>query len=101
MSLNEKLIQIPAKNITNIFGEYDVHIKKIEKTLGVTVIARDDHLKIIGTEQNTSDAVELFSQLLFLFLLQLNEFWRLCLQQDDMHALPLFRHPPDYHIRIL
>ena len=63
MSLNEKLIQIPAKNITNIFGEFDVHIKKIERTLGVTVIARDDHLKIIGTEQNTADAVELFSQL--------------------------------------
>ena len=63
MSLNEKMIQIPAKNITNIFGEFDVHIKKIERTLGVTVIARDDHLKIIGTEQNTADAVELFLQL--------------------------------------
>ena len=63
MSLNEKLIQIPAKNITNIFGEFDVHIKKIERTLGVTVIARDDHLKIIGSEQNTQDAVELFAQL--------------------------------------
>ncbi len=63
MSLNEKMIQIPAKNITNIFGEFDVHIKKIERTLGVTVIARDDHLKIIGTEQSTADAVELFSQL--------------------------------------
>ena len=63
MSLNEKIIQIPAKNITNIFGEFDVHIKKIERTLGVTVIARDDHLKIIGTEQSTQDAVELFSQL--------------------------------------
>jgi len=63
MSLNEKMIQIPAKNITNIFGEFDVHIKKIERTLGVTVIARDDHLKIIGSEQNTADAVELFSQL--------------------------------------
>ena len=63
MSLNEKMIQIPAKNITNIFGEFDVHIKKIERTLGVTVIARDDHLKIIGTEQNTQDAVELFTQL--------------------------------------
>lgn len=63
MSLNEKIIQIPAKNITNIFGEFDVHIKKIERTLGVTVIARDDHLKIIGSEQNTSDAVELFTQL--------------------------------------
>ncbi len=63
MSLNERMIQIPAKNITNIFGEFDVHIKKIERTLGVTVIARDDHLKIIGTEQSTADAVELFSQL--------------------------------------
>lgn len=63
MSLNERMIQIPAKNITNIFGEYDVHIKKIERTLGVTVIARDDHLKIIGNEQNINDAVELFSQL--------------------------------------
>ena len=63
MSLNEKMIQIPAKNITNIFGEFDVHIKKIERTLGVTVIARDDHLKIIGTEQSTADAVELFTQL--------------------------------------
>ena len=63
MSLNEKMIQIPAKNITNIFGEYDVHIKRIEKTLGVTVIARDDYLKIIGNEQDITDAVELFSQL--------------------------------------
>ena len=63
MSLNEKMIQIPSKNITNIFGEYDVHIKKIEKTLGVTVIARDDYLKIIGNERNIQDAVELFSQL--------------------------------------
>ena len=63
MSLNEKMIQIPSKNITNIFGEYDVHIKRIEKTLGVTVIARDDYLKIIGNERNIEDAVELFSQL--------------------------------------
>ena len=63
MSLNEKMIQIPAKNITNIFGEYDVHIKRIEKTLGVTVIAREDYLKIIGNERNIEDAVELFSQL--------------------------------------
>ncbi len=63
MSLNEKMIQIPSNNITNIFGEFDVHIKRIERTLGVTVIARDDHLKIIGNEQNTQDAVELFSQL--------------------------------------
>ena len=63
MSLNEKIIQIPAKNITNIFGEFDVHIKKIERTLGVTVIAREDHIKIIGAQRHIEDAVELFSQL--------------------------------------
>ena len=63
MSLNEKLIQIPSKNITNIFGEFDVHIKKIERALGITVVARDDRLKIIGSEANTEAAVELFTQL--------------------------------------
>lgn len=63
MSLNEKIIQIPTNNITNIFGEFDVHIKKIERTLGVTVIAREDYLKIIGSKQGTEDAVELFAQL--------------------------------------
>jgi phosphate starvation-inducible PhoH-like protein len=50
MSLHEKIIQIPAKNITNIFGEFDVHIKKIERALSVTVVARDDSIKIIGNE---------------------------------------------------
>lgn len=63
MSLSEKMIQIPSKNISNIFGEFDVHIKKIERTLGVTVIAREDYLKVIGTERSTTDAVELFTQL--------------------------------------
>ena len=63
MSLHEKIIQIPAKNITNIFGEFDVHIKKIERSLSVTVVARDDSVKIIGNEQNTQDAVELFTLL--------------------------------------
>lgn len=63
MSLTEKIIQIPSKNITNIFGEFDVHIKKIERSLGITVVARDDSIKIIGNEQSTADAVELFALL--------------------------------------
>ena len=63
MSLNEKIIQIPSKNITNIFGEFDVHIKKIERSLGITVVARDDSIKIIGSESSTTDAVELFTLL--------------------------------------
>ncbi len=63
MSLNEKLIQLPADNITNIFGQFDVHVKKIERALGVTVVVRNDQIKIIGHESNTAAAAELFSQL--------------------------------------
>ena len=63
MSLSEKLIQLPADNMTNIFGQFDMHIKKIERALGVTVVVRNDTIKIIGHENNTAAAAELFSQL--------------------------------------
>uniref|UniRef100_UPI004056A3A3 PhoH family protein n=1 Tax=Agathobacter sp. TaxID=2021311 RepID=UPI004056A3A3 len=63
MSLSEKIIQLPAKNMTNIFGQFDVHIKKIERTLGITVVVRNDQVKIIGHEANISAAAELFVQL--------------------------------------
>ena len=63
MSLNEKQIQLPAEHITNIFGQFDVHVKKIERALGVTVVLRNDTIKIIGHEANTTAASELFMQL--------------------------------------
>lgn len=63
MSLNEKQIQLPADNITNIFGQFDMHVKKIERALGVTVVVRNDQIKIIGHESNTTAAVELFTEL--------------------------------------
>ena len=37
--------------------------KKIERTLGVTVVVRDDQLKIIGTPSAASGAQEVFEQL--------------------------------------
>ncbi len=64
MSMNEVSINIPADYISNIFGQYDVHIKKIERTLGVTVVARDDQIKIIGSEGTCNNAKEVFEQLL-------------------------------------
>ena len=30
MSLSEATIQIPAEYISNVFGQFDVHIKKID-----------------------------------------------------------------------
>lgn len=66
MSLSEATIQIPTEYISNVFGQFDVHIKKIERHLGVTVVLREDTLKIIGNEQNAKGAMEVFGQLIAL-----------------------------------
>ena len=47
----EQLIEIPAEHERNIFGQFDEHIKKIERTLQVTLISRDGILKIVGLHQ--------------------------------------------------
>ena len=56
-------MNFPAEHGGNVFGQFDVYIRKIEKTLGVTVIVRDDQLKIIGNEANIKAASEVFTQL--------------------------------------
>lgn len=64
MSLNEAILTIPAEHISNIFGQFDCHAKKIERTLGVTIVLRDDQLKIIGSQINANGAKEIFEQLI-------------------------------------
>ena len=46
-SIIEQLIEIPAEHERNIFGQFDEHIKKIERTLQVTLISRDGVLKMM------------------------------------------------------
>ena len=57
MSLNEVILAVSTDHIVNVFGQFDVHIKKIERTLAVTVVLRGDQLKVIGNEQNAKAAV--------------------------------------------
>lgn len=42
MSLNEVSIKIPGEYIPNVFGQFDAFAKKIERTLHVTLVLRDD-----------------------------------------------------------
>ena len=51
-SMIEAVMQIPAEHETNIFGQFDENIKKIERTLNVTMISRDGQLKMIGPSTN-------------------------------------------------
>ena len=46
----ENITGISGEHIKNIFGEYDVYAKKIEKTLRVTLLQRENELKIIGED---------------------------------------------------
>lgn len=48
MGMTEAIIEIPAEHERNVFGQFDVYAKKIERSLHVTLIARDENVKIMG-----------------------------------------------------
>ena len=64
MSVIESIIDIPAEYEKKVFGQFDFNIKKIERTLHVTIISRDNELKIIGGEDATRRAKNVFHQLM-------------------------------------
>lgn len=66
MNTCEKSITIPADCIANVFGEFDSHVKRIEKTMKVTMIAREDQLKIIGGESAVHKTIEIINSLITL-----------------------------------
>lgn len=57
-------MEIPAEHEQNVFGQFDSHIRKIERTLQVTAIARDGQLKISGDEAAVHRAAVILKQLL-------------------------------------
>ncbi|HUM82510.1 MAG TPA: PhoH family protein [Lachnospiraceae bacterium] len=65
-SLIETAIDLPAVHEKNIFGEFDEHIKLIERTLNVSIIARDGSVKITGSQSEAVKAKKLLEQLLLL-----------------------------------
>ena len=50
-------MNFPAEHGGNVFGQFDAYMKKIEKTLHVSLILRGDHLKCIGTQQAVNHAI--------------------------------------------
>ena len=54
MALKEYSISFENKNLKSIFGELDYYLKKIEKAFHVTLIARNDGIKIIGEEKDVA-----------------------------------------------
>ena len=57
------MIDIPIQHQKNIFGQFDAYIKTIEKTLGVTLVIRDNDIKLVGNEPNVIKAKEVINEL--------------------------------------
>ncbi|MCC8049543.1 MAG: PhoH family protein [Clostridiales bacterium] len=63
MSMSEKALTIPAGHETNVFGQFDKNIKKVERALHVTVLIRDDGIRVIGGPDNIARASDIFDNL--------------------------------------
>ncbi len=66
MSISEQIIDVPGEYVRDVFGEFDKHIKMVERALGVTILARGGNLKIIGSQEMCERAGRVLGQLLSL-----------------------------------
>lgn len=64
MAIMETLIEIPVEHERNIFGSFDINIKKIEKSLNVTMVARNGAVKLVGGEAGVKQAESILMQLM-------------------------------------
>ena len=66
MEAYEVSIVIPADCVANVFGEFDCNVKRIEKTMKVSMIMRGEQLKIMGEKAFVEKSVEIMNSLIAL-----------------------------------
>ena len=84
MSLTELSLNIPTEHMANVFGQFDNYMKKIERTLNVTVVMRGDQMKILGNEAQIQSASNVFMQ-----LVELSKRGNVITEQNVNYALSL------------
>ncbi len=84
MSIVETMIDIPAEHEKNVCGQFDEYVKKMERTLHVTMVSRDGSLKIIGPEEMIRKAKSVFGN-----LIELSKRGNVITQQNVDYALAL------------
>lgn len=63
MGLIQGQMEIPTEHMANVFGQFDAYLKKIENALKVTIVVREQGLKLAGEEQAVTAAKNIFTQL--------------------------------------
>jgi len=88
MNIAETILNIPVEHIRNLFGQFDSYAKLIEKTMEVTLIARDNELKILGDAAKVQKTKSVINELLKLSMrgntiTEQNVTYALALSMDD------------------
>lgn len=86
----EIMIEVPVEHEQNVCGELDKHVKLIERTLNVTIVARNGQIKIIGEGVKVTKAKSVF-----LNLLQLSQRNNAVTEQNVSYALSLCMEEKD------
>lgn len=84
MSLSELMINIPAEHEANVFGQFDVYAKKLERTFHVTLIARDGSTKIVGESAAAEKVLRILTQ-----LVELSKRGNMITEQNVDYAISL------------
>ena len=90
MENHEAILDIPVEHEKNIFGGLDCHVKKIERSLQVSVILRDGSVKIRGSEAGVEEALRVFQE-----LCQLSERGNVITEQNVDYILSLTKEHAD------
>ncbi len=63
VSVIETIVDIPSNHMGNVFGQFDAFLKKIEKSLHVSILNRDSQIKVIGAPVAVERAIRVIEQL--------------------------------------
>ncbi|MBQ9609984.1 MAG: PhoH family protein [Lachnospiraceae bacterium] len=57
-------INVPEEHIQNVFGQFDKNIKNLEKAFNVSIVLRDDTLRVVGVEDNVKKTISIISEMI-------------------------------------
>lgn len=86
-------VEFPSEHGGNVFGQFDVFMKKIEKTLHVNLILRDGQLKVVGGEEAVKKAQSVIGE-----LLELSRRGNIITEQNVNYALSLSMEEKSGHL---
>ena len=56
-------VKVPAKDQQNVFGQFDSHMKKLERQFGVAIVDRNGEMTISGSSSGVKKAKAIITEL--------------------------------------